>query len=96
MKCLRFIKFIFTQEKGNTPLHVAAKAGQALQVELLITYGADPGGFDSNKLTPEHLARIEGHHELADRIVELKYELSDRMSNFIWGTKPGKHYCKIG
>lgn len=30
------------QEKGTTPLHVAAKRNQILQVELLIVYGADP------------------------------------------------------
>jgi len=79
------------QEKGNTPVHVAAKAGQSLQVELLVTYGADPAACDTNKLTPESLARGEGHHELADRLVELQYELSDRMSNFVWGMKPGSY-----
>ena len=60
-----------------------------MQVELLVTYGADPASFDSNKQTPENLARAEGHHDLADRLVELQYELSDRMSNFVWGIKPG-------
>ena len=68
---------------------MAAKAGQALQVELLVTYGADPAGLDVNKLTPENLARTEGHIDLADRLIELQYELSDRMSNFVWGSKPG-------
>lgn len=78
------------QERGNTPLHVAAKAGQALQVELLVTYGADPAGLDSNNQTPEDLARAEGHSDLADRIVELQYELSDKLSSFVWNIKPGK------
>lgn len=36
------------QEKGTTPLHVAARAGQALQVELLIANGANPSIVDSN------------------------------------------------
>ena len=77
------------QEKGNTPIHVAAKHNQSLQVELLVTYGADPAAFDSNKQNPEAIARAEGNHDLADQLVELQYELSDRMSNFVWGIKPG-------
>lgn len=40
------------QDKGNTPLHVAAKAGQVSQAELLAVYGADPGALDSNGKTP--------------------------------------------
>nr|NP_001121597.1 zinc finger protein Ci-ArfGAP-3 [Ciona intestinalis]FAA00096.1 TPA: zinc finger protein [Ciona intestinalis] len=78
----------FHMDRGNTPLHVAAKAGQSLQCELLVTYGADPAALDSNRLPPEDLARNEGHTELADRLVELQYELSDRLSYFVWGLKP--------
>lgn len=40
------------QERSNTPLHVAANAGQALQVELLIVHGADPTKPDMNGKTP--------------------------------------------
>lgn len=40
------------QEKGTSPLHVAAGAGQASQVELLLVYGADPGAMDSFGKTP--------------------------------------------
>lgn len=47
------------QEKGNTPLHVAAKAGQILQAELLIVYGADPGAPDINGRTPMDSARYK-------------------------------------
>lgn len=39
---------ICIQEKGTTPLHVAARAGQNLQVELLIANGADPSVVDLN------------------------------------------------
>lgn len=42
----------FSQEKGTTPLHVAASAGQASQVELLLVYGADPGALDSFGRSP--------------------------------------------
>lgn len=45
------------QEKGNTPLHVAAKAGQLYQAELLAVYGADPGAPDANGLSPIDYAR---------------------------------------
>lgn len=48
----------FPQEKGNTPLHVAAKAGQVSQAELLTVYGADPGAPDSNGKTPIDYARL--------------------------------------
>ena len=48
---------IAIQERGNTPLHVASKEGQALQCELLMTYGADPGALDTNGQTPADLAR---------------------------------------
>ena len=73
-------------------MHVAAKAGQALQVELLVTYGADPAAVDVNRQTPEDICRAEGHHDLADRIVELQYELTDRMSYYVSKSKPGLCY----
>lgn len=50
--------FLFLlQEKGNCPIHVAVTAGQSCQVELLVTYGADPGAFDKDGLTPVDYAR---------------------------------------
>ncbi len=52
------------QEKGNTPLHVAAKAGQVSQAELLTVYGADPGAPDSNGKTPIDYARLAMLHNL--------------------------------
>ena len=47
----------FHPEKGTFSLHVAAGAGQASQVELLLVYGADPGRLDSFGKTPEDHAR---------------------------------------
>ncbi|XP_051489705.1 ARF GTPase-activating protein GIT2 isoform X8 [Apus apus] len=83
-------------EKGNTPLHVAAKAGQTLQAELLAVYGADPGTQDSNGKTPVDYARQGGHHELAERLVEIQYELTDRLAFYLCGRKPehknGQHF----
>ena len=46
-----------SQEKNCCPLHVAARAGQSSQVELLIVYGADPGAVDPQGYTPAHYSR---------------------------------------
>ncbi|XP_008247334.2 ARF GTPase-activating protein GIT2 isoform X5 [Oryctolagus cuniculus] len=99
--CLRLLSLgaqanFFHPEKGNTPLHVASKAGQILQAELLAVYGADPGTQDSNGKTPVDYARQGGHHELADRLVEIQYELTDRLAFYLCGRKPdhknGQHF----
>ncbi|XP_016412594.1 ARF GTPase-activating protein GIT1-like [Sinocyclocheilus rhinocerous] len=76
------------QEKGTTPLHVAAKAGQVLQAELLVVYGADPGAPDINGRTPIDYARQAGHVELAERLVECQYELTDRLAFYLCGRRP--------
>ena len=166
------------KERGNTPLHVASQAGQAMQVELLIIHGANPCTLDGLGHTPEECARsaitslkrqtlenlepmakvfslqlmphmhsinklhfviirkfvktlvnctivqsllhtfiattscpmknfiistilppsfrIAGHHQLADRLIEMQYELADKLSFFLCGRKPmhsmGEHY----
>uniref|UniRef100_A0AAQ5ZYQ9 Arf-GAP domain-containing protein n=1 Tax=Amphiprion ocellaris TaxID=80972 RepID=A0AAQ5ZYQ9_AMPOC len=91
--CLRLLSLgaqanFFHPEKGNTPLHVAAKAGQVSQAELLTVYGADPGAPDSNGKTPIDYAREAGQHDLADRLVEIQYELTDRLAFYLCGRKP--------
>uniref|UniRef100_A0A672PG04 ARF GTPase-activating protein GIT2-like n=1 Tax=Sinocyclocheilus grahami TaxID=75366 RepID=A0A672PG04_SINGR len=99
--CLRLLSLgaqanYFHPEKGNTPLHIAAKAGQVCQAELLCVYGADPGAPDSNGKTPIHYARQAGHQDLADRLVEVQYELTDRLAFYLCGRKPdhknGQHF----
>nr|KAG5695449.1 hypothetical protein BaRGS_011291 [Batillaria attramentaria] len=86
----------FHREKGNCPMHVAAQAGQTSQVELLAVYGADPGARDANGRTPIDYAKTEGYTDLADRLVELQYELTDRLTFYICGRKPdhriGQHF----
>lgn len=49
--------YSYLQEKGNKPIHVAARAGQMAQVELLVVHGADPGALDRQGNTPSGLAR---------------------------------------
>ncbi|XP_041079932.1 ARF GTPase-activating protein GIT2-like isoform X12 [Polyodon spathula] len=99
--CLRLLSLgaqanFFHPEKGNTPLHVAAKAGQILQIELLTVYGADPGAPDASGKTPIDYARQAGHQDLADRLVEIQYELTDRLAFYLCGRKPdhksGQHF----
>ncbi|XP_038228840.1 ARF GTPase-activating protein GIT2 isoform X6 [Dermochelys coriacea] len=99
--CLRLLSLgaqanFFHPEKGNTPLHVAAKAGQILQAELLAVYGADPGTQDSSGKNPVDYARQGGHHELAERLIEIQYELTDRLAFYLCGRKPdhknGQHF----
>ncbi|XP_034023826.1 ARF GTPase-activating protein GIT1 isoform X3 [Thalassophryne amazonica] len=91
--CLRLLSLgaqanFFHPEKGTTPLHVAAKAGQILQAELLVVYGADPGAPDVNGRTPIDYARQAGHIELAERLVECQYELTDRLAFYLCGRRP--------
>lgn len=45
------------QEKGTSCLHVACRAGQPAQAELLAAWGADPAARDQLGLTPADCAR---------------------------------------
>ncbi|XP_072944017.1 ARF GTPase-activating protein Git isoform X1 [Epargyreus clarus] len=86
----------YNQEKGSTCLHVACRAGQPAQAELLVAWGADPTARDSTNNTPADCARAGGHTELASRLVELVYEATDRMIQSLTGERPdhaaGRHY----
>ncbi|XP_073943433.1 ARF GTPase-activating protein GIT1 [Choristoneura fumiferana] len=84
-------------EKGSTCLHVACRAGQPAQAELLAAWGADPAARDANHLTPHMAAKQGGHLELADRMTELVYEATDRLIQFVSGARPdhaaGRHFA---
>lgn len=41
------------------PIHVAARAGQALQLELLIANGGNPSAMDFNGQTAADIARYK-------------------------------------
>lgn len=85
----------FHEEKRSTPLHVAAKFGQASQIELLLVYGANTNAVDGNGLTPVEVAKINNHNLIAERLIEATYEVTDRLTEFIGLKKPdhssGKH-----
>lgn len=37
------------------------------------------------------LYRQAGHHELADRLVEIQFELTDRLAFYLCGRRPGNY-----
>ena len=83
-------------EKNSTPLQIAARAGQAGQIELLLVYGADPGAFDKSGNDAAEYARRAGHTVLAQRLSASLFELSDRFSYFLCQKVPdhnsGQHF----
>jgi len=78
----------FHPDKGNTPLHVAAQSGQATQCELLVCYGADPSALDVNEKVAATIAIDNNHIELGIRLIELMYELTDRLTFYLCGRRP--------
>ncbi|CAH1112515.1 unnamed protein product [Psylliodes chrysocephalus] len=86
----------FHDEKGSTPLHVATKSDQKLQVELLLVYGADPSCPDNHGKTPIEYARALPNKDLANRLVESQYEVTDTFSYYLSLRKPdhinGNHF----
>uniref|UniRef100_A0AC35TY49 ANK_REP_REGION domain-containing protein n=1 Tax=Rhabditophanes sp. KR3021 TaxID=114890 RepID=A0AC35TY49_9BILA len=73
---------------GDTPLHIAAKERQLRQIELLCMYGANLFGRNNNGDTPRQLAERCGFDEIAHRLIQLEFEIPDRMSWFLCGKIP--------
>jgi G protein-coupled receptor kinase interactor 2 len=67
---------------------VASKEGQSGQIELLLVYGANPMAADVMGNTPADVAKMSGHHDLANRLVAASYELTDRLSHYLCGRLP--------
>lgn len=80
--------FVHSEKGSTTPLQSAAKCGQIAQVELLLLYGADVNATDANGNTATELARANGFPQLADRLIEASYEVTDRIIYFLCGRKP--------
>jgi len=67
---------------GRTPLHVAAKMGQARAVTLLITYGAGIDANDGHFGTPLHYAAWEGHAAVVRKLVAAGADVNLRSFQF--------------
>ncbi|XP_050074011.1 ARF GTPase-activating protein Git [Anopheles maculipalpis] len=78
----------YHEDKGSTPLHVAVKSGQLSQIELLLVYGADVNALDAQGQTPLELAKQAKHSLIAERLLEVMYEVTDRLTFFLIGKKP--------
>uniref|UniRef100_V5GWK4 ARF GTPase-activating protein GIT2 n=1 Tax=Anoplophora glabripennis TaxID=217634 RepID=V5GWK4_ANOGL len=78
----------FHDEKGSTPLHVAIKSDQKLQMELLLVYGADPTCPDNKGKTAIDYARSQPNKDLANRLIESQYEVTDTFSYYLSLRKP--------
>ncbi|CAF0815215.1 unnamed protein product [Adineta ricciae] len=91
--CLRFLSQgadpnFRNPETGTSAMHVAASRGQQNQIELLCIFGGDPATIDAAGVPPDEHARANGYTDLADRLIELQYELTDRLICFIGGKQP--------
>ncbi|XP_023014310.1 ARF GTPase-activating protein GIT1 [Leptinotarsa decemlineata] len=78
----------FHDEKGSTPLHVATKSDQKLQVELLLVYGADPSCPDNQGKTPIDYAKYLADKDLVSRLIDNQYEVTDTFSYYLALRKP--------
>ncbi|RXM29899.1 ARF GTPase-activating protein GIT2, partial [Acipenser ruthenus] len=87
---LAFVHKLPCRDDDGVTTKDLSKAGQVLQAELLVVYGADPGAPDINGRTPMDYARQAGHVELVERLVECQYELTDRLAFYLCGRRPGE------
>lgn len=85
--------YVHTEKNSTTPLHVASKFGQSSQVELLLLYGADINAVDGNGNSCIDLARQNNFPQLAERLIEASYEVTDRIIYFLCGRKPDHTVC---
>lgn len=77
-----------TNEELMTPLHAAAASNQLLQYELLSVYGANPNAVNQSNLTPHDIASKCQHFKMANRVLALQYELTDRLTYYLADKKP--------
>jgi G protein-coupled receptor kinase interactor 2 len=69
------------------------QANQIGQVELLCLYGADVTCLDRNSEIPHDLAVKANFLQIADRLLELQFELTDEISFFLCNKRPDHKSC---
>lgn len=62
-------KVTASDEKGWTPLHVAALKGNRAAGDYLIAHGADVDAADEDGWTPLHVAAMQGNDPMVDLLV---------------------------
>ena len=65
-------------EAGETPLHLAARAGHKEIVEFLLTRKADVNVRDNDGDTPLHLAARMGEKDVAELLLARKADVNSR------------------
>lgn len=80
--------FVHLEKGATTALHNASKFGQSAQIELLLVWGADINATDGAGNTATDLAKQNQHMQVADRLAEASYEVTDRIIYFLCGRKP--------
>jgi G protein-coupled receptor kinase interacting protein 2 len=83
-------------EDSLTCLHNAVLHSQLGQIELLCIYGADLMTIDRHGNTPIELSRVNNLNNIADRLIELQFELTDDLTYFVSNKRPdhksGQHF----
>lgn len=82
-------------EKGQTPLHMAAYNGMLEISGYLIAYGSDLNARDRNGFTPLHLAAHEGHSEVLKLLIAsgaaVNVQDNGKRSALHWAMQRGHH-----
>jgi len=63
---LLLLRFSSRDEKGNTALHLAARAGHLEIVRLLVEVGLNSQNTNQQDFTPFALAKKSGHEEIVE------------------------------
>lgn len=69
-------KVTASDEKGWTPLHVAALKGNRAAADYLIAHGADVDAADEDGWTPLHVAAMQGKDPVVDLLVSARAKVN--------------------